>query len=203
MKITKIEKQQKHRNRVNVYIDGSFSFGMNEILLVDFGLYEGRELTREEVEEIKKGDELSKAMNKAYNFLSYRARSEKEMLDKLLEVFDADIAEKTITKLKEHGYINDIDFAEAWVGTRGMSRGTRVLRLELIKKGIAQEVIDEVLSATDDNSEFETAIRLVESKEKYRVLDRSGAYKKVAPFLMRRGFSYEVVKKVLTEIYPK
>lgn len=203
MKITKVERQQKIKNRLNIYIDGEFAFGLAEFLVVDHGLFVGKELTGEDIGKIKKADELSKAMNKAYNFLSYRGRSEKEMTDKLSEVFEPEIIEKAIVRLCDHGYINDREFAEAWVRDRGGSRGTRALRSELVKKGVSREIIDEVLLGVGKETEFECALKLVRSKEKYRLLNRTEAYKKVGPFLMRRGYSYEVVKKVIEEVYPK
>lgn len=203
MKITKIESQQKTRGRVNVFVDEEFSFGISEGLLIDLHLYAGKEVTISEIQKYKNADNFSKCLDKAYRFLSFRARSEREMREKLLEKFNQEIVEEVIARLKEINYLNDQDFACMWVRSRSSARGKKMLRIELLKKGIEKDIIDKVLEVVDDQSELETALKLVKSKEKYRTLTKNEAYKKVASFLMRRGYSYEIVKKVIEEVYSK
>lgn len=199
VKITSIKPQIKAPGRVNVYVDSEFSFGISEKMIIDFDLYKGKEITQNEIEIYKERDSLGKCLDKAYRYLSYRPKSEKEMRDKLLEKYEEKTVGEAIEKLKEYNFLNDKDFSRMWVEQRSVGRGKRALAFELKRKGIDKDTIEEALSEMDTDKEFESALRLVRGKEKYKNLDRNEVYKKIAPFLSRRGYSYDVIKKVLDE----
>jgi len=200
-KVTRIEEQKKDKNRVNIYIDDEFSFGMSALLLVDYDIYKGKEVTQKEIERYKEGDDLTKCLAKAYRFLSYRPRSEKEMRDKLLEKFDQDNVDEAIEKLKKYSYIDDAEFARAWVCSRESGRSAKAISFELKRKGIAPEIIEEATSGLNSEKELSLALDIVNSKSKYQGLTKPDAYKKVGGFLSRRGYSYEIIKKVIEELY--
>lgn len=199
-KITEISPQERAPHRVNIYVGGVFKFGIDERLLLDFNLYVGREITEAEIEKYKEGDNYQKCMDKAFRFLSYRMRSEKEMQDKLAEKFDEATVKKAIKRLKELKFVNDAEFARAWIESRKYSRGKKALSFELSRKGITKELVEDALLGLSSDDEFETALELVKKKSKYKGLDRNEAYQKVGSFLSRRGYSYDVIKKVIQEI---
>lgn len=198
-KVTAIE-TQKRSGRVNIYLDGIFAAGIDEKLLIDFNLYKDRELNDDEVKELKEAENLSKCLAKAYHFLSFRARSQAEMEKKLLEKFSPDVVKDALRKLTNYNYINDKEFTRTWIETRKIGRGKRMLAFELKNKGVAKEIIEEELTGLENDEEFEHALSLVRSKSKYQNLDRNEAYQKVGAFLSRRGYNYEIIKKVLDEI---
>jgi regulatory protein len=198
--ITKIESQRKRPGRVNIYIDDDFAFGMSDKLLVDLDVFKGKELTDAEIEKIKGSESISKCLDKAYRFLSYRPRSEKEMRDKLLEKFEPEVVDKAIRKLKEYKFIDDNEFARMWVSQRGTSRSARALGFELKRKGLSKEAIEKAVGTMDKDTEFENALALVKTKPKYQGLTRNDAYQKIGGFLARRGYNYEIIKKVIDEL---
>lgn len=199
-KITKIEEQKKAKDRVNIYVDDVFAFGLSSLLLVDCDIYKGKEVNEAEIEKYKSGDDLAKCLAKAYNFLSYRMRSEKEMREKLLEKYNEEIVEKAIQKLAEYNYVNDDDFGRAWVNSRKLGRSKKAISFELKRKGLTEEVIERSLNDLDSDSEFEAALELIKSRKKYHDLSRDEAYQKVGGFLSRRGYGYDVIKKVIKEM---
>lgn len=199
-KITKIEEQKKRSDRVSIFIDEKFAFGVSSNALVDFDLYKGKELSERDIHKIKEGDSVSKCLDKAYRFLSYRARSEKEMQDKLLEKFETETVQEAIKRLKKYNLINDKDFATAWIRSRLCGRSKRALEFELKNKGVAKNIIDEALGAVSIDDEYNAAIELVAKKPKYRNLDRNEAYKKIGGYLSRRGYSYDIIKRVINEM---
>lgn len=81
-KITSIT-AQKRPGRFNVFLDGNYAFSVSEEVLVKFQLSKGKELDSADLEEIFKADDLSKALNKALDYLSYSLRTEKETRQKL------------------------------------------------------------------------------------------------------------------------
>jgi regulatory protein len=195
-RITKIS-VQKNTERLNIYLDGIFAFGIKQELLGEYDLRVGKELSSGDITKINKEDELKRCLDKAYRYLSYRPRSEKEVTDKLLEKYPEKTVAAALKKLKEYKYVDDVAFIKFWLDSRANSRGPALLRLELSQKGVPKTLIDESLSIIDKDALIEDGLKLVRGKKKYRDLDANDLYQKVAPFLSRRGYPYDVIKIVL------
>ena len=93
--------------------------------------------------------DFEKFYNSALRFLSFRPRSENEVRDNLLEKKAVqEIIEKIILKLKEHNFINDLEFAKHWIESRirFKPRSSRLIQMELKQKGIAQDLIDNLIN---------------------------------------------------------
>lgn len=202
-KITRIETQKKAPGRVNIYIDGEYAAGFSAKLLVDLGLYVGKEVDPSAASSWIEADDYVKCLDKAYNYLSYRPRSEKEMREKLQEKYSPEISQKVIERLQEYNLINDFEFAKSWIASRQKGKGKRALEMELNKKGISKDIRAELLSKIEQTDEYGAALALVRAKSKYRELNRVEAYKKVAPFLSRRGYCYDTVRRVIDELFEK
>lgn len=205
MKITAI-KEQKRKNRVNIYLDGKFAFGLSKESLVDFRLFEGQELTQSEVDKILEEDQKVKALQKCFYWLGIRARSEKELEDKLREKgFAPKIVKQTIARLKELGYINDEEFTRLFIETRkiGRPKGRFVIQRDLKQKGISEDIIKKSLEKFySEKEEFEAALGLAKKKfQTYGRIPREKRYQKLANFLANRGFGWSIIKGVLAEIF--
>jgi regulatory protein len=154
-------------------------------------------------------DDFQKYLDKALHFLSYRARSEKELRDKLvLKNAPADIIERVIASLKEHKFLNDVEFAKQFIEQRLRFRpkSLRIIKMELKQKGVDPEIIDEAFvnlqNSTEDlsGSDLESAKKLVERKiDKYKDLSRQEIYQKLGGFLARRGFDWDTIKKSIDD----
>lgn len=138
--------------------------------------------------------------------LGRRAYSEKRLLDKLRrkKYPDSDI-EAAIKFCLDHKFLNDLEYAKSFIRTRLAlrPRGQRVLRLELLKRGINDEIIKEALASSDANqvSEVELARRLVEQKRfQYAGIDRQTRNRRLFALLARRGFSISIIKEVINDI---
>jgi regulatory protein len=100
-----------------------------------------------------------------------------------------------VERLTKAQYLNDEEFARYWVEnrTRFRPRGVRALRYELRQKGLASEEIESAVEAQDEDAAAWSAI---EGRiERWRGLDRMELRQKVAAFLSRRGFGYDVCKR--------
>lgn len=199
MEITSIEKCKRARGRYNLYINGKFGFGLSEEILLEKCLKSGDNLDEKEIEEIKSLDEKRKALNAAFRFLSFRMRSEKELRNKLSEKnYKSEIIDTVIERLGELKYINDEDFTKLWIKERMSQKGKVVLRQELFKKGIDKKIIEELLDNVDNDSEYKAAKELIEKKKEFQKdFEKKEAFKKIGGFLLRRGFRYDIVKKII------
>ncbi len=199
--ITAIKPQEKRKNRFNVYLDGQFALAISNELLVREGLKLGQELSSEKTEELVAKDRLGRAQDRAYHFLSYRPRSEKEIYDYLgKKKLKDEEKEKIIKKLKEEKLIDDLEFARWFLEQRQTFRpkGSYALRQELRQKGIGEKIIDQVLP----NREEELSLAekaLVKAEKKYASFLGREKKEKLMAYLRRRGFSWEAVKKAVDE----
>lgn len=212
-KITQIEPQKKNPKRFNVFIDGIFAFGADEDLIISERLVVGKIIEPRGLDKLLYEAEVGKLMGRMYGLFSIRARSEKEVRDYLKNLSfkrkmkDQDEISKTsidliIERLKQKNMLNDLEFAKAWVEGRRRSKnlGIRALKMELVKKGVRREIVDEVLSEPFDSAQGEEELAKLALEKKMRVwknLDPEELKKKAIEFLLRKGFEYEIVKTVL------
>lgn len=203
MRITNI-KEQKRKNRVNIYLDNKFAFGLSKKTLVDFGLSEGKELTESEIDKILEADQKVRALEKCFCWLGIRARSEKELENKLKEKgFVPKIIKKTIERVKEFGYLNDEEFTRLFIETKKIAaKGPIAISQDLKQKGVDKETIKKSLKKLyPPIEEREVALSLAKKKLNfYQNLSRQKVYQKLSRFLLQRGFSWPIVKEVLKKI---
>lgn len=151
-------------------------------------------------EEIK--IEVLKAYTRALKYLSYRPRSEKEIRDRLVKKeFDPLIIDQVIDKLKEDKLLNDVEFAQWWIDQRQEFRGKSkyVIKSELSEKGVDRNTIENSLTHAKDD--LETARAFFERKKRRFENYTGDEYtKKVTGFLQRKGFSWDIIQKILKEV---
>lgn len=145
---------------------------------------------------------FQKLLDKATRFLSSRPRSEKEIKDYLFKKRpkDEELRKKVLVELRDLNLINDKDFVKWWLGQRSTfrPRGERLLIMELLNKGIAKELLDEMVKGKI--KEISLAKKIFLKKERALVgLSFFKKRQKMGDFLLRRGFSYETVNKILDE----
>ena len=148
-------------------------------------------------------DRIEKYLALCYRYLTIRNRSEKEMRDYLQKKnAESEIIDVIIQHLYKHKYLNDEAFARSWVRSRAMfrPRGKRMLQIELAQKGIAKELITQVLEEENEDvpDEFNQAKNLIAKRvAKLKGEPRHIIYQKVGAFLARRGFGWDVSKKAI------
>jgi regulatory protein len=200
MKITAIEVQKRTPNRVNVYLDGEFAFGLARIVAA--WLRVGQELSEEKIEQLQAEEARERAYQQAMLFLSYRDRSESEIRKNLRKHdIPEPVIEQTLERLRQDGLANDHQFARGWVENRSAfrPRSRRLMAMELRQKGLADEAISAATENVDDEAlAYEAAQKKV---ARLKNLEWSEFRKKLSDFLGRRGFSYSVVAPVVTRIW--
>lgn len=199
-KITAIEMQKRHPNRVNIHLDGEFAFGLARIVAA--WLRVGQELDEEKIERLQAEDAQERALQQAMLFLSYRARSESEIRQNLRKhEIPEPVIQETLERLRKDGLANDDQFARAWVENRATfrPRSRRMMALELRQKGLDEESVKSAVADVDDEAlAYESAQKRA---GRLKGLDWSEFQKKLSGFLARRGFSYSVIAPVVTRTW--
>ena len=200
-KITALKVQKKNQQRVNVYLDGEFVFGLSRI--VAGCLHIGQELDDDKIVQLKDEDEQEINYQCAIRFLGYRVRSNSEIKKHLAQKGISEIIiEDVVSRLERNGLLDDKKFAQLWVENRNefRPRSHRMLFIELNKKGIHPDTINQVLDDTSSDEElvFKAAVNQV---RKYRNLEWQDFRRKLSSYLARRGFSYSIINPVVNQIW--
>ena len=194
-KITDLRQGVKNENRVNVFVNGKYSFSLDISQVVDFRLKKGTEISAEQLEEYKKASEFGKLYQRTLEWVLTRPRSVRETNDYLFKKtfekkLDKNYIDRIIEKLVEKKYLDDAKFAAYYVENRFVKKGIskKRLRMELMKKGVASNIIDDVLDVRNDEEEI-----------KKMIIKKRGRYddEKLTAYLCRQGFDYQLVKDLV------
>lgn len=207
-KITDLIISNKDIKKISVYLDDHFFLEIDQNLVNEFDLYVGKILDDSLVDFIKKRESLNMAKKDALRYLSYRARTEKEMIQKLQEKkYLFDIIDETIQWLKEKDFIDDHKFCLIWIQDRIKQKpiGKLRIRKELYNKGIDHELIEKVLNSffKKDDDELDLAYQVIKIKKgalqsKNIEIDPQ----KIINLLKYRGFSNEVIHHIVSDWNP-
>lgn len=197
-KITDLKQGVRNPDRVNVYVDGKFLFSLDVSQVVDLGVKVGLEISEDELTEFKRASEFGKLYQRALEWVLMRPHSEKECRDYLRRrIFerklDKNYIDKIVEKLNDKRYLDDCRFAEWYVENRFSKKGvsTKRLKMELLKKGVSKDIIEQVLkdSSRNDREELEKMI----TKKRFRYPDDE----KLTAYLVRQGFPYDLVRELV------
>ncbi|NMB57263.1 hypothetical protein GYA19_05015 [Candidatus Beckwithbacteria bacterium] len=212
---------QGNKKRVNVYLDGLYSFSLPLDFIAKFHLKTGAILDSLTQEKILKNALYFDLYNDALWQISIRLRSQKEVeaylinrTENLLKKYNlktndlTTLINKTVEKLIQNKYLDDEKFAKEYVYQRVNYRqkGKRVIRLELLQKGIDEAIIEKVLatSFTDENKRnIQDLIAKIDKQTSYRHYDNSKKRKIFSSRLISRGFSWDEIKNQIDEYLNK
>lgn len=205
MRITALEQQVKNPERVNLYVDGKFALGISAELMLKMNLHLDQELSAADLEALQNEETRQQAVERAINYLSFRPRSQAEVRRYLRKKeTPPDIIEAVLERLQRLDYLDDRSFASFWVENRERfnPRGSQALRNELRQKGVEREIVDE---AVDDEHDEEFAFRAASRKAALLLqtpdIDYATFRNRLGGFLQRRGFSYEIVARVVRALW--
>jgi len=153
-----------------------------------------------------------KLMASAIRFVSYRPRSRKELNDFITRKLKNShttaplVTAQVMQRLTDLGYADDHAFGAWWVAQRtGRNpKGAKAIRMELIRKGIPPDVADEAVTrGMREEGKSERSLARAASEKKLTLWARlpyAEKKRKLADFLLRRGFSSEAVWGVVDDV---
>jgi len=200
-KITALRVQKRNPDRVNVYLDGEFAFGLARIVAA--WLKVGAELSDAKIAALQAQDASEVAYQQALNFISYRPRSESEVRKKLIEKgAHQDVVEAVVSRLIKAQILGDDQFAKTWVDNRSTfrPRSHSMLRYELRQKGVEESFIQQALTEAGDESGLAYQAGTQYSR-RLAGFDWELFRKRLSAYLGRRGFSYGTIAPVVRKIW--
>lgn len=218
-RITNIKQAVKNENRVNVFVNSKYSFSLDIAQLVDFKIKVGQEISESELAELKKASEFGKLYQRTLEWVLTRPHSVRETKDYLyrktrscssvalggaspslttseqssdFSVDKSSFTNAIVERLIQKGYLDDFKFAEYFVENRFVKKGIskKRLKMELMKKGVSREIIEQVLEETSRNDEEEILKIIAKKRNKYDD-------EKLIQYLCRQGFHFETVRNLV------
>ncbi|HEY8423184.1 MAG TPA: RecX family transcriptional regulator [Clostridia bacterium] len=200
-KITEISVQKKNKSRVNIYLDGEFACGMEAIVALENRLKVGDEISIEELQELSRQSDIESAFSKSLKLLSKTLKTQYEIKNYLIgKGYSLDVIDEVIDKLKSYNYINDKEYAIAYINDKKGSNGKKKIYSELKQKGVSGGILDDALKTISKEEELETIRKLAAKYVKGKTLDLK-LKKNLANYLYSRGFEWEDYIDVINELF--
>lgn len=199
IKIIEIKQCARNKERVNLYTEDGFLMAVYIDTVLANHIKKDAVFSEEKLEEIRKQDAQRYAVQAAMEYVSYKPRTEKEVRVKLASKEIAeDAIDLAIEKLKEYGYINDAEYAAAYVAELLPKYGKRVILQKLAQKGVLRET---ALEATQTAAAPEEQLtKMAETlRRRYRDDEPYKQKQKIIRSLMAKGFEYDDIKNALSK----
>jgi len=202
--ITSIEVQKKNKDRVNIFINNEFSFACSNELIYSHGLKKGLLVEPKSLEEVVKADEYIKGKTAALRYIERAMKTKKQVEDML---YKKEMSEETVSRviefLKNYSFIDDKRYAESFIKQKLKESGKNKIKYDLLKKGIDEELIKELLDKV--SSEDESTVALTLAEKKVRILGKSERDKgkllgKVTKYLLSKGYTYDLINQVVNKV---
>ncbi|MFH1383235.1 MAG: RecX family transcriptional regulator [Chloroflexota bacterium] len=201
-KITALRAGRGRGKRINIFLDGKFAFSLGAEVVAKERLQAEQVLSDEQIRALVRSGDSQRCLDAALHYLGYRPRSESELDERLRRRgFADDVRVETITRLRRLGLVNDLAFAQFWKETRETfsPRSQRLTRLELRRKGVANDILEEVIDTIDDD---ESAYQAARNRSRHLAhVEYESFRRRLGEYLKRRGFSYGVINKAIRRVW--
>jgi len=211
MKITALETQKRDNSRLNMYIDENFFCGISLNVVAKFGIYQGKELSDNELNEILNAELRERFFDRAVSFIIRSPKTEfqvrrylKDLAFKKKGKWFQDISkeelqsieEDIVSRLLEYEYIDDKKYAQMFVESRikNKPRGKNILFGELISKGVSRDTTQKVLG---EIVEDEYGILVATYRKRFKEEKISFEDRKKIDFLRRKGFNWDLIENFI------
>lgn len=201
--ITLIEQQKRRKNRYNIFLNHEYAFSIHEDVLVKHRLSKGLQIDEGRLSQLIHDEEQQNAFLQAIRFISHKPRSKKEIENKLSQNgYEEEIIQVVMHKLMEQKYVDDQEYAKALTEYRihSQKKGRRWIMQELVHKGIPKSFADQAIEQINEETEYQLAYELGSKRWERQtgsLLDRK---RKVAGFLLRRGYTNDLVNRVISKL---
>ncbi|MFW2490028.1 recombination regulator RecX [Clostridium chromiireducens] len=203
-KITKIEVQKRNKERVNLFLDDEYAFSISAELVYKEGLKVNKEINFEEIKSLAENESFIRCKEAALRSIEKAYKTEKEIRDKLrLKGYEENAIDYSIEFLTKYNFLNDKNYAKAFIKDKLKSMGSQKIKYSLIQKGVSRDIIDEELYDLDKENEKNIALNIAKKKLNLIKGKESDNYKisgKLFRYLISKGYGADITNEVVKEI---
>ena len=182
-----------------MYIDDEFAFVLYKGELFKYQIRKGEEISEETIAGIKNEVLIKRAKLRAMHLLNAMPRTEQQLREKLMQgEYPEDVIEVAVSYVKSFGYINDEAYIRNFIISRKNRKSKREIVMLLGQKGLRGELVDNIVEEMyAEESELST-IKEIMRKKRWNPSEMEEKEKqKMLAYLMRKGFSYEEIRRAL------
>ena len=200
-----IKKVKFNKSNITLVFSDDDSLKISESTFTHFYLYNDKILSQEEYQEICNYEALNKAREYALNLFSKSQYTEKDIYERLTikKKLNKDDANKVISYLKEHNFINDKSYIIEYVDLLNLKNyGKNKIIQKCYDQGFRKDLIEKIIF--DEELEYQKAEvelrKYISSKNKNYQKLKENAY----TFLINQGFDFEICSstiKIIDEEY--
>ena len=196
MEITAITPQKHDAKRCNIEVDGRFFCGMQLLTVMEHRLKVGSIVTEEELSALQLAGEKQTALDKALTHISASMKTEKDMRDFLRRKgYLQEVSDYVVEKMKGYGYLDDEAFARAYAESAGKRKGSRLIRMELKRKGVPESALAALPERDERGAAAEVLQKYLRGKEQdVKMLRKAYAH------LISKGFDHDTARAALEEM---
>ena len=196
MEITAITPQKHDAKRCNIEVDGRFFCGMQLLTVMEHRLKVGSIVTEEELSALQLAGEKQTALDKALTHISASMKTEKDVRDFLRRKgYLQEVSDYVVEKMKGYGYLDDEAFARAYSESAGKRKGSRLIRMELKRKGVPESALAALPERDERGAAAEVLQKYLRGKEQdVKTLRKAYAH------LISKGFDHDTARAALEEM---
>jgi len=200
MKILKFKKTSK--DKYKLLLDNNESITLYEDVIIKNNLLLTKEVDNKLLDDLMKQNNYVDAYNIALNYISVRMRSIYEIKEYLNKKDISNfLIEDTIKRLIKEGYLDDLKFAKAFVNDRLSlsTSGPFKIKRELLKYGIDESIVNEVIEEIDDSITREKLSKLVKKQVKIKKGSTNSLKIKLVSYFSNLGYDKNMILKELSK----
>ena len=196
MEITAITPQKHDAKRCNIEVDGRFFCGMRLLTVMEHRLKVGSIVTEEELSALQLAGEKQTALDKALTHISASMKTEKDVRDFLRRKgYLQEVSDYVVEKMKGYGYLDDEAYARAYAESAGKRKGSRLIRMELKRKGVPESALAALPERDERGAAAEVLQKYLRGKEQdVKTLRKAYAH------LISKGFDHDTARAALEEL---
>ena len=196
MEITAITPQKHDAKRCNIEVDGRFFCGMQLLTVMEHRLKVGSIVTEEELSALQLAGEKQTALDKALTHISASMKTEKDVRDFLRRKgYLQEVSDYVVEKMKGYGYLDDEAYARAYAESAGKRKGSRLIRMELKRKGVPESALAALPERDERGAAAEVLQKYLRGKEQdVKTLRKAYAH------LISKGFDHDAARAALEEL---
>lgn len=196
--ITAIIAQKKDAKRCNIYLDGAYFCGMELITVISNRLKAGMQIEESALENMQAESETQRATDKAFNYIGGSLKTEKQLRTYLSgKGYMPAVVDNVVEKIKGYGYIDDKEYAAAYVESYSKNKGKRLILKELNAKGVSSSAAEEAIENVEN--ELDSAIRIAQKYLKNKescIENKQKCYRR----LLSKGFDFDTAKEAVEKV---
>ena len=187
------------KRKCKVFLGEDFAFVLYKSEAARFHIEEENDLSEQTYEKIKEEILLKRARDRALYLLQSQGRTKAEMIQKLQkDGYPDDVIREVMSFLEEYHFVDDSSYTENYIHVNKCRKSPRQIVFELQQKGVDKDTISRMLEEAPIN-EDDTVRVLVKKKTGGQIPADWKERQKLAAFLGRKGFSFDVIQRVLRE----